>query len=137
MFEAIFEIVLKIFNALTITSLFMFAAFSYSNTSTSKYHIIYFYWNTLTFRYKPLKWMWDNEKVNLFNYLIIPFIYGIALILLSQFFDNVMKIRWDIQIILTAFMWVFLLLRDKYKHDLICRLYDKIKELTDRLSKYE
>lgn len=127
----------KIANVLTIMALIANAAYLYSGSKdTAKYHMIAFY-GILIGIYKPFVNTWKTDKVNFCVYLIIPTLYGVALVLISQFYDGIYKIRYDFQILLGALLWFLVLSKEKFQHDLICSLYDMIKELKDKLSKYE
>jgi len=132
-----FDISIKIANVLTIASILCYAAYLYSETKTAKYHIIAFFANALVLRFKPMVWTWKYNRINFWIYFIVPLLLGMGLILISQFYDGILRIRLDVQIILSAALWALMIIKEKLQYDLICKLYDTIKELKEKLSKYE
>ena len=116
-----FDLSVKIANVATIASILCYATYLYSETRTAKYHIIAFFASLLVFNLKPMRWMWKHDRVNFSIYFIVPILLGTGLILISQFYDGVFRIRLDFQIILSAFLWVLMFIKDK-------NLYDKIQD---------
>lgn len=127
----------KIANVITTGVLFLFGSYLYRIAKqTAKYHMVKFYF-ILIGKYKPFMWMWKNDKLNSIIYLIIPVIFTVGFFLLSQVYEGIFKLRYDVQIILGSALWVLMLKKEKIQHDLICALYEIIRELKERLSKYE
>ena len=116
-----FDLGVKIANVATIASILCYATYLYSETRMAKYHIIAFFASTLVLHFKPFKYMWKYDRVNFCIYLIVPILLGTGLILISQFYEGVFRIRLDFQIILSAFLWILMFIKDK-------NLYDKIHD---------
>lgn len=139
MFDQLLNIIIALCNVLTIASLIAFSGYMHAESKNALNSILFtwIYIIAFPFRLKKIKESWIKDKINFCLHILIPICMGIALILISQFHDGALKIRWDIQIILSAALWIIMLIKEKTQHDLICKLYDTIKELRDRLSKYE
>lgn len=144
------EEVVKIFQMLTIISLFSYGVYISTSLNDAKYKIVVALLEWKKGNSEPVKWYWRN-KFYLSVIVLVALSLSIALILLSQFYDGILRIRVDFQIILSTFLWIVMIVKEKSGHSMLCRLrelLDKaniririlektIKDLENRIKKYE
>lgn len=121
------EELIKIANAITIIAIVCFSAYLWALTKEMKYTLIQALIQLCRYRNnEPIEWIWNNKKY-LAIYIIVPCLLAHNVVLISQFYNGLFKIRLDYSFFLNAVLWICLIVFVKGMHD----DYVKLKKETD------